>query len=681
MSDSRVAADRPVPGHPLGWALLLGCGMAATLAVVEAGNLVGYQHYPAPWLLTARAPWWALATLTIELVIVGALLVRHRHPVTRALREAPRGALPVTVATFVLTSATLSRDAGTYVSELLLASLIQAVHLGTAILFALSLGGANLDAIRARADRLLGPSDRDAVPTPAAPDRFAWSLAAFVTVAAAALAILSYQRHPHVPDEVVYLIQARYLADGHLTLPLPPVPEAFNVDLMSYQATRWFSPVPPGWPFILAVGAFFGAAWLVNPILGGVNVLLAHTVLREVYPRRTARVATLLFALSPWSLFMAMNLMTHTATLTAALVAAVAVARLRREPRIRWAVAGGVGIGVVALIRPLEGFVVALLLGLWSLGARGRHWRLAPSATLTIATVVTGSLVFPYNAHLTGSARTFPIMQYTDATYGPGTNALGFGANRGLGWPGLDPLPGHGLPDVLINTNMNAFQVNTELLGWPTGSLVPILLLFVVGSLRRSDRQMLLVIASVVGVHALYYFSGGPDFGARYWFLIIVPSAVLAARGLVELGARAGGTRAEARVLAGTGLLATLTLVLFVPWRAVDKYHHYRKMRPEARELAADPALRDGILLVRGDRHPDYASAVVYNPLLLDGNEPIFAWDPGDSLRPALAAAFPDRRFWVVDGPTRSGNGYRIVAGPLDGAAFMAWDDAGRGPP
>ena len=89
----------------------------------------------------------------------------------------------------------------------------------------------------------------------------------------------------------MYLLQARYLAAGQLSMPLPPVPEAFNIDLMTSQATRWFSPVPPGWPMILAVGAFLGAAWLVNPVLAGINVVLTSVLLRELYPPRTVRLA------------------------------------------------------------------------------------------------------------------------------------------------------------------------------------------------------------------------------------------------------------------------------------------------------------------------------------------------------------------------------------------------------
>ena len=652
-------------GQSLGWAALLAAGQAATLAMVHAGNLVGYQHYIVPWRLAAEAPAWALLVFAAELVSVSWGLRRHLPALRRSLHQAGRWRMAALAIGFVLTGATLSREVTHYAAELAFASLVQLVHLGALSLFALSLGEAALGDFGAVTDRILGPSSD--VTEPGGPDRFAWVLAGCVAAVAVVLALFSYQRHPHVPDEVVYLLQANYLAAGHLTLPLPAVPSAFNVDLLTYQADRWFSPVPPGWPFILAIGSFMGLPWLVNPLLGGLNVLLANSVLRELYPRRTARLATLLFAASPWHLFMSMNLMTHTATLSAALLASLAVARMRRGYSLWWAVAGGTAIGVVGLIRPLEGVAVALLLGAWSLKARGRWFRLAPSTVLTGTAIAVGALVLPYNAHLTGSARTFPIMAYTDAMYGPGTNSLGFGTNRGLGWPGLDPLPGHGPLDVLINANFNLFQTNTELLGWATGSLFLLLALCTVGRLRRPDGAMLAVIAMIAGIHSFYYFSGGPDFGARYWYLLIVPCVALTARGIEACGgwvdvAHGGEGR---RVLAGAVMLSLTTLLIFVPWRATDKYFHYRGMRPDARQLSADPALRDGMVLVRGHRHPDFASAVVYNSPDLASHSPLFVWDRDPATRRELAAAYPARHFWVVDGPSLTGDGYRVVAGPL----------------
>jgi hypothetical protein len=660
---------------PLGWALLLAVGQGATLAMIHAGPRVGYQHYIVPWHLASEAP-LALIAFALEALAVGLGLAVT--PRARSVLRGVRGwQLAFVASVFVLTSATLSLKAAVFGAELVFASLVQFVHLGAVLLFALSLQAIQVDRAAGLVNRVLGDA-AGTVAEPGRPDRFAWILAGAVTAISTLLVLLSYQRHPHVPDEVVYLLQSRYLAKGMLALPLPPVHAAFDVDLMMYQAHRWFSPVNPGWPFLLATATALGITWFFNPLLGGLNILLAYVVLRELYPRRTARIAILLLAVSPWQLFMSMNLMTHTATLTAALVAAAAVGRLRRDWRLRWAVIGGIGIGVIGLIRPLEAVPVALLLGFWSLGATGAgRWRL-PSVVLTLAALATSLLVLPYNKYYTGSAREFPIMAYNDATYGPGRNDLGFGPNRGLPFGGLDPLPGHGPLDVLINANFNFFQTNVELFGWATGSLLIVALLLAQRRMRRPDWYMIAVVAGIVGIHSFYYFSGGPDFGARYWYLIVVPCVALAARGIDELAGRAENARRVdgPRVFAGVGLLICISLLEFVPWRAVDKYHHYRGMRPEVREFVNDTRTRGSIVLIRGRRHPDFASAFVYNPLDLMASTTIFAWDRGPEARRDLVAAYPGRTFCVVEGPTVTGDGYRLIAGPMRGDELLARRDS-----
>ena len=650
--------------------------------MIHAGPLVGFQHYPPIHRLLAETHPAAIAVFLVQTVAVAWGLVATRRTRTRMLPSTGRWVLLLIGAAFVLTSATLSRSAATYAEELLFASFVQLAALGNIFLIVTSFPGDWLERAGALFDRILGPAGLErAEPGPV--DRFAWVLAAWVAGLSALLALGSYQGHPHVPDELAYLLQSRYFADGRLSMSLPLVPEAFNVDLMTYQATRWFSPFSPGWPAILAVGAFLGVPWVVNPLLGGGSLLLAYVLLREFYPRRTARIALILLASSPWHLFMGMNLMSHMATLTCALAAAVCVARLRRDPRIRWAVLGGCFVGIVGLIRPLDGAAVALLVGLWSLGARGRRFRFAPSMTLTAMTIATGAMVLPYNRHLTGSGTAFPVSVYMDATFGAGRNDLGFGSNRGVGWPGLDPLPGHGPVDVAINANFNLFQINTELLGWATGSLFLLLVWLSSGRTRRSDWEMVAAAGMVAGIHSFYYFSGGPDFGARYWYLAIIPCLALTARGIEYLEGSAEGATPGAgrRVLLGAGVLALAAVLVFVPWRAADKYFHYRGMRPDIRRIPAEHRVGNGIVLVRGKRHPDYASAMAYNPVDFNAPRPLFAWDRGPDVRRKLAAAYPGRLFWIVAGPTLTGGGYRMIAGPLTGAELVARPDSLGSPP
>jgi hypothetical protein len=307
-------------------------------------------------------------------------------------------------------------------------------------------------------------------------------------------------------------------------------------------------------------------------------------------------------------------------------------------------------------------------------------FRPAVPAVMAALAAATAAITLPYNRLLSGDPTVFPLMAYTDAQYGAGTNALGFGANRGLGWPGLDPLPGHGPLDVLINANQNIYSVNIELLGWGAGSLLLIALLLFSGVTRRPDRMMLAVIAAIIGIHSLYWFSGGPDFGARYWYMILVPCIALSARGVEVVGERLTRARAgrpettdpHTRAMLGGAAFALGALLLFVPWRGIDKYYHYRGMRPDVRSIASENGFGRDLVLVRGRRFPDYASAASCNPIDLNGNAAIYVWDRSPDVRLEALRAYADRRVWIVDGPTETGAGYRLVAGPVRADSMIA---------
>jgi hypothetical protein len=643
------------------WFGLVSAGQGAFLTLVRAGNLVGYQHFE-PWSTNPSAAqisaWMVLGLQAAALCVYGRRVLALA--VARLTRSAGLSGAVVLVAGFVLTASTLSPTVGVYLTELFAAALVQALQLWTVAVAAVALPDDAAGRFGALTSRFLdGPGDGRRPRLPLA-------LAGGVVVVSAALAVFAYERHPHLPDEIVYLLHARYFAAGMLEMPLPPSIEGFSVDLMTVDSNRWFSPVPPGWPAVLAIGVLLGVPWLVNPVLGGLAVWLTYQVVLAVSDDvRSARLTTLLLSVSPWFLFLNMSLMTHTLTLVSALAAAWMTARAMRDHTL-WVVGAGLSIGVVALIRPLEGLIVAVTLGLWSLfGEAPSRWSaLRRTAGLTVATLLSTLAVLPYNRHLTGRWLTFPIMDYTDRLYGPGSNAMGFGPDRGLGWSGLDPFPGHGWLDVLVNSNVNLFQVNVELLGWSVGSMLVVLLGAGVAVARggRGSRSFLAVALAVIGVHALYWFSGGPDFGARYWYLIVVPCLALASRGLTSLAGQPwGGGRVWA---AGSALVLSAVLV-FVPWRAVDKYHHYRLMRPDVRELARTHDFGDALVLIRGERHPDYASAGAYNPIDLQGPGPIYAWDRDPAVRAQVLAAFPDRPVWVIDGPRRTSAGYVVVAGPI----------------
>lgn len=455
-------------------------------------------------------------------------------------------------------------------------------------------------------------------------------------------------------------------------MPAPSVPEAFEVYLMAVKGDQWYPVPPPGWSIILAVGAFFGVPWLVNPFLAGLNLLLIYLLLRQLYSPRTARIAVFLLAFSPWYLFLGMSFMTHVFALTCALLSALAVVRARRDGKSVWAWLGGFALGMVMLVRPLEAVAMAGLLGLWSIGLGGKRLKISGIAGLVLGSMIVGGGGLLYNAALTGNPLEFPINAYLDRQFGVNSNALGFGPDRGMGWA-IDPNPGHSPIDALINTNLNISTLNTELFGWSIGSFLLIAVFFCLAKFQRSDYLMLAVVVVIYGLHFFYYFSGGPDFSARYWFLMIAPLLALTARG-VQLLAK---TFAEAgfRLFAVITALCLMTVINFIPWRAVDKYHNFRGMRPDIRYLAEKHNFGRSLILVQGNQHPDYDSAMVYNPINLQADAPVYAWDRDASTREKLLAAYSDRPVWIVKSPSLTGRGYEISAGPLTTLELLQADE------
>jgi hypothetical protein len=655
-----VAVLVPAYRRALLWFAIAAAGQGAALTLVVAGPFPRYQHY-APLVASLSQHPWALGMLAAEAGAVLIALALRAWPRESATVHVAGWRVVVALALATCTAATVSPDVRRYVTELAFAIAVQLAAIGATFIAVRSIPGDAAARLDDRVRRFLGGAGTVRL------DAVAWTAAGAAFAASAVLCVMAYGRHPHVPDEVVYLHHAKYLAKGVLTMPLPPVVAGFDVDLMEYEPARWFSPVPPGWPIVLAAGTWLGAAWLVNPVIAGANVLLAFLVLGAVYSRGVARASAILLAASPWFLFLGMSFMTHQLTLCFALVAALGVQRARESGADWiWALVAGAGVGLTSLIRPLDAAIVGLVIAAWAFGAGGRRLSLRALAALGVATVASAALTAPYNKLMTGDPLKAPINAYVDKHYAPNANAYGFGPDRGMGWP-LDPNPGHGPVDGVINANLNTFGINTDLFGWGTGSLVFVAWLLCSGRWRREDTAMLAVVLAFVVAYFFYYFSGGPDFGARYWFPIIVPLVALSVRGIDAMSERLG---------AGTWLaaaaLCTTALVTYIPWRAVDKYHNYRGMRPDVRELASRYHMGRDLVLVRGQRFPDYASAFAQNPVDLQGPATIYAWDRDEPTRQALLRAYADRKVWLVDGPTVSGDGYRVVGGPLSAHALLA---------
>ena len=651
------------------WVALGLIGQAASLQLINAGPTIHWQHYQTPLQMieVGNLPLLIIVLLQTTFVVLG---IRTRWKKIAAwLRSQFRLWQIIAVAlVFFLASAAVQRDVTLYIADLTFACFVELVSLGNVILVAWSIPEDSLKILQNRLEIVFHWSESGV--KAGRIDRFALLGAIWVTVISALLGYLSYQWHPHITDEVAYLYQARFLANGSITLPAPPVPQAFDIYLMEIIGNRWWPATPPGWPALLAIGVRLGVPGLVNPVLAGLNILLVYLLLDELYDRRSARLAVFLLCFSPWFVFMGMNFMTHMATLTFALIAAVAVIQARKSQKAWWGFIAGAAVGAGSLVRPLDGLIVAICIGRWIIGIGGKRLSFNGIALFALGALLVGSIVFPYNNSITGNPLTFPLNAYLDRHFGPGRNSLGFGPNKGFGWP-VQPFTGHSPLGAMINSNLNTFSIDIELFGWGIGSLLFVALFLFSGSLCKSDFLLIFLCLANYIPYFFYYYSGGPDFGARYWFLMLIPLIALTIRGIqhlqkkLETGLPASpvvGTRLMAVVF----LLSAFTLVNYFPWRAIDKYYHYWGMSPDILTLAQRYHFGNGLVLIKGnDSHPDYTSTAIYNPLYWDADAPIYAWDRSPQVEAQLLDAFKGRPVWIVDAPSITQVGYQVVAGPL----------------
>lgn len=336
----------------------------------------------------------------------------------------------------------------------------------------------------------------------------------------------------------------------------------------------------------------------------------------------------------------------------------------------------GTAVGIVGFIRPLDGAIVGSLLAFWTL-FNSETWkaRISAAVALAMGTVAVAWLNLPYNISVTGSSWLSPSNAYYNKYFWPKVMSLGFGPERGMHW-GLDAFPGHSPLEALVNGALNIFLLNTELFGWGIGSLLLVTIIAVSGSISKKDIWAVTVIVAVVGAYSLFWYHGGPDFGARYWFLCIIPLVALTVRGaewITKNLSQGGDTsdRFDLRVVLALAVICVMSLVVFVPWRIEDKYYHYLGMHPGIEHLAKDRDFGKSLVIVRGSEHPDYQSAWVYNSVNFDGNAPIYAFDKSPEIYRKLLLAYGDRPIWIVNGPTLANENYLIVRGPVDASVLL----------
>jgi hypothetical protein len=680
-------------GEAAGWLALALAGQAVALQLVEAGAIVRLQMFYSWSVLLHSWRHIFLVALGAQTVLVAWGVWRwwKRDAEARArlskLLTVPQAVVLLFLAAYgstslapqlfrALTEGVLARHAAVQGSKVALGMIILVTGTANLLLVAVHLPKSAWGKI---VERWQGRHSA----------RLPWLAALWVVVVSSLLCIFVLDAMPHVEDEVTYFFHGKTISAGRLWLLPPPDAAAFPSEYTNTQG-KWYSAMLGGWAFVFALGFTLGVPWMVNPLLGGLGIMLAHALVKRLYGQPLADGAALLMAASPWLLYISASFMPHALSLVLFLLGLLAVERARAAGGLLWGAVAGLAFGGLLHVRPLEAVAAAGVAGVWWLSAGRKTLRLPALAATAAAGLAMTVLFLAYNRELTGDPFYAPVNKFFDEAKYPGANRLGFGPDIGnFGWGGMDALPGHGLLDVLFNTNNNLYLLNFELFGWAGGSLLFVGLLCV----WRRWREHALMWGLLAGLWAcmnLYWFSGGPDFGPRYWYQMILPCTVLTLAGAAECARRWRGephreAPSASRVWAFVLFASLAGFVHLVPWRALDKYANYRGIRPEIRALARAHSFGRSLVFVRGPVWPDYASAFALNPPRVDRpaadayDMPIFVRDLGPASREGLRAYYSDRTVWIVAGHTETGSSATLVAGPIPPGAPLA--DDGYVPP
>jgi 4-amino-4-deoxy-L-arabinose transferase-like glycosyltransferase len=333
-------------------------------------------------------------------------------------------------------------------------------------------------------------------------------------------------------DEAVYVLQARALAEGRLTLPL-------YHDLAFFQP--WFTwPLhghlafvfPPGWPAVLAVSQVLSGSML--PALAAVSALTVlgmYLFTREVTRSHvTASVAAVFTTLAPVLVIQSGLYLSYLFTLAVGLFFGWSVLRGSRTGATGAFVGAGLLLGVIFLTRPYDAFLWGLPVGAYLLAT---GWQQLNATVVRIGWLALG-LVAPvatmlaFNAHVTGNPTRFPITAIDPL------NTFGFGARR--------LVPTGVTFEFDSDFALRASWHNLEHAPpWVFGGVAGLVLAAAgVWVARRAPTTYLMLgLGAGFAIGYLDYWGimlmagGAPFLGPQYYFPMLVPVVVLGATALV----------------------------------------------------------------------------------------------------------------------------------------------------
>jgi hypothetical protein len=248
-------------------------------------------------------------------------------------------------------------------------------------------------------------------------------LTSILTIATVFLGVTRISRVAGGSDSYGYLSEARLLAEGRLTAPMPLAADAPWPNAIATFAPAGYRPAPagnaivaiypPGFPLLIAAATAVAGAcapfWVV-PLCGGVLVLATFAIGRSLGSAWIGVLGAWLLAASPNFICMLLNPMSDVPA--AAFIAIASYGLIRATTP--WVLASGISAGIAILTRP-NLVPLALVMLVWILWSDRHDFRRAirSAAAFLPGLVVAGATIAIVNAIAYGSPLT---SSYGDAS-------------------------------------------------------------------------------------------------------------------------------------------------------------------------------------------------------------------------------------------------------------------------
>lgn len=374
-------------------------------------------------------------------------------------------------------------------------------------------------------------------------------------------------------DEMAQRLQANLLLQGRFFARLDAPPEFFSAPgVVITPAGRLYSQFPIGGPAAIALGVAIGVPWVINPLLTGLTALGVYRFAAAVYGEPIGRASGVLFALSPFVLFVGASQMNHVLTLAGVVLALVGLVRWDRGgggAASAWGAAlVGAGIGVAAATRPYDAVAVSVAIAAFQLARVARDRRLARSlAVQLLVGALPVAILLWANARTTGSPWLFGYDVLNGAAHQPGFHVAPTGVPH-------TPLRGLQLASGYL------LRLDRYLFEWPLPGLLPVVVaLALLPSFNRWDGLLLGSAGALLVAYACYWFDGFFA-GPRFLYDGVPAAVIFAARAPGLLAGRFSGWGRRA-------VLLVMPLAILWAWAAPGRVsgvriraHYYLEGNP-----------------------------------------------------------------------------------------------------